>query len=138
MPAWEPVSEIARPPRSTIAIATSAQEMRSPTESSMSISRACGVGETRCASVDQLVGRVAHRRDDARRPCSRAPGGDEALRDALQLVGVADRGAAELHHDEARRAGRVLDRRDCFELGHVICDSVGSPCDPAIGRSGST
>ena len=49
MPACEPVSEIARWPRSLIAIAHSAHEMRSPVESSMSISRGSGVGETSSA-----------------------------------------------------------------------------------------
>ena len=44
MPACEPVSEIARCPRSLIAIAQSAQETRSPVESSMSISRGSGLG----------------------------------------------------------------------------------------------
>ena len=49
IPAWEPVSEIARWPRSLIAIAHSAHEIRSPVESSMSISRGSGVGETSSA-----------------------------------------------------------------------------------------
>ena len=49
IPACEPVSEIASWPRSLIAIAHSAQEIRSPVESSMSISRGSGVGETSSA-----------------------------------------------------------------------------------------
>ena len=49
MPACEPVSEIASWPRSLITIAASAHEMRSPVESSMSISRGCGRSETSCA-----------------------------------------------------------------------------------------
>ncbi len=49
IPACEPVSEIARWPRSLIAIAHSAQEMRSPVESSMSISRGSGAAETSSA-----------------------------------------------------------------------------------------
>ena len=49
IPACEPVSEIARCPRSLIAIAHSAQEIRSPVESSMSISRGSGCGETSSA-----------------------------------------------------------------------------------------
>jgi len=51
IPACEPVREIARWPRSLIAIAQSAQEIRSPEESSMSISRGSGVGETSSAIV---------------------------------------------------------------------------------------
>ena len=46
IPACDPVSEIASRPRSAIAIATRAQEMRSPTEMSMSISLGFGCGET--------------------------------------------------------------------------------------------
>ncbi len=46
IPAWEPVSETAWWPRSSIAIAHSAAEIRSPVESSMSISRGCGRCET--------------------------------------------------------------------------------------------
>ena len=49
MPACEPDSEIASLPRSLSAIAHSAQEIRSPVESSMSISRGCGSGEISCA-----------------------------------------------------------------------------------------
>ena len=45
MPACEPDSEIAWCPRSLIAIAHSAHEIRSPVESSMSISRGSGSGE---------------------------------------------------------------------------------------------
>ncbi len=46
IPAWEPVSEIARWPRSLMAIAHRAQEIRSPVDRSMSISRGSGEGET--------------------------------------------------------------------------------------------
>ena len=48
-PAWEPVNERAVQPRSAIAMATSAIEIRSPAVSSMSSSRAGGSGET-CAA----------------------------------------------------------------------------------------
>ena len=51
IPACEPVSEIARWPRSLIAIAHSAHDTRSPVDSSMSISRGSGSGETSKASA---------------------------------------------------------------------------------------
>src|SRR4051812_23368987 len=51
IPACEPVSEIARWPRSLIAIAQSAHDTRSPVDSSMSISRGSGSGETSSASA---------------------------------------------------------------------------------------
>ena len=74
IPACEPVSEIARWPRSLIAIAHSAHEMRSPVESSMSISRGSGVVET--SSADAISSSVVLPRADStattRRPCSRA------------------------------------------------------------------
>src|SRR4051794_1483786 len=50
MPACEPVREMARCPRSLIAIAHSAHDWRSPVDSSMSISRGSGCGEISCAS----------------------------------------------------------------------------------------
>jgi len=50
IPACEPVSETASWPRSWIAIAQSAFEIRSPVETSMSYSRGFGLGETSKAS----------------------------------------------------------------------------------------
>ena len=74
MPACEPVSEIALWPRSLIAIAHSAQHMRSPVESSMSISRGSGVGET--SSAIATSSSVIEPRADSTAttwwPCSRA------------------------------------------------------------------
>ena len=49
MPAWLPVNERASKPIEWIAIASSAIEMRSPLESSMSSSRGAGIGAT-CAA----------------------------------------------------------------------------------------
>ena len=51
MPDWLPVKLIASPPSSRIAIESSAMEMRSPADSSMSSSRRSGFGETCLASV---------------------------------------------------------------------------------------
>jgi hypothetical protein len=51
IPACDPVNETASSPRSWIAIATSAQAIRSPVERSMSSSRGFGVGETSFASA---------------------------------------------------------------------------------------
>ena len=74
MPACEPVSEIARWPRSLIAIAHSAHDIRSPVESSMSISRGSGLGETSSAiAISSSV--VLPRADSTATtwwPCSRA------------------------------------------------------------------
>ena len=74
IPACEPVSEIARWPRSLIAIAHSAHEMRSPVERSMSISRGSGVGETSSAIEisSSVVLPRADRTATTRWPCSRA------------------------------------------------------------------
>ena len=74
MPACEPVRVIARWPRSLIAIAHSAHEMRSPVESSMSISRGSGAVET--SSAIEISSSVVLPRAEStattRWPCSRA------------------------------------------------------------------
>ncbi len=102
MPAWEPVSEIALWPMSWIAIAQSAQEIRSPVESSMSISRESGrVGDLQRLG-DQLVGGLAPRREHRDDPVAGLAGGDDPPRGALDLLGTGDRGAAELHHHGLR------------------------------------
>ena len=74
IPACEPVSEIARWPRSLIAIAHSAHEIRSPVESSMSISRGSGVVETSSAEAisSSVVLPRAESTATTRWPCSRA------------------------------------------------------------------
>jgi hypothetical protein len=74
MPACEPVSETAPCPRSLIAIAASAHEIRSPTETSMSSSRGSGCGETELASEisSSVVLPIAERTPTTRFPRSRA------------------------------------------------------------------
>jgi hypothetical protein len=74
IPACEPVSEITSWPRSWIAIAHSEQEMRSPTEISMSSSRALGRGEIWCASrtSSSVESPIAERTATTRLPASRA------------------------------------------------------------------
>ena len=74
MPACEPVSEIALWPRSLIAIAHSAQLMRSPVESSMSISRGSGVGLTSSAMATSSSVMLPRADSTATTwwPCSRA------------------------------------------------------------------
>ena len=100
IPACDPVSEIALWPMSWIAIAQSAQEIRSPVESSMSISRESGRSEisNAWANSSSVVLPRAESTATTRLPASRAatilPGG------ALDLLGARDRGAAELHHDD--------------------------------------
>ena len=74
--------------------------------------------------IEQLVGRVAHRREDADDAVPFVTRGDEPRRDALQLLGVADGGAAELHHHRAE-VGRLrvgVDRRNGFVLGRSHAD----------------
>src|SRR3954454_8647541 len=72
IPACDPVSEIARWPRSLITIAASAHDWRSPVESNMSISRGSGWSETSLAiSISSSV--VCPRADSTattRLPCS--------------------------------------------------------------------
>src|SRR6478735_5197247 len=80
---------------SRIAIASNAIEMRSPVVSSMSISRAAGVGE-----VDELVGGVAHRRDGHDDVVARLAGLDDPLRDPLDALGIGDARTAVLLDDQ--------------------------------------
>ena len=74
IPACEPVSEIASCPRSWMAIAASAQEIRSPTEISMSSSRGSGRGDISYASATRssVESPMAERTATTRSPCSRA------------------------------------------------------------------
>ena len=113
IPACEPVNETASSPRSWIAIATSAQAIRSPVERIMSSSRGFGVGETSPASAMSVsvVFPIAETVPTTRSP--RPPGLDEAAGDAPHLLGVGDRRAAELHDDGvegARLRCRRLDQ----------------------------
>ena len=101
MPACEPVSEIASWPRSWMAIAASAQETRSPTEISMSSSRGFGPRRHLVGESDEVVGRVAHGREDGDDPLALLARGNDPLRDRLQPFGVGDRSAAELHDERA-------------------------------------
>ena len=84
MPACEPVRLIALWPRSLIAIAHRAQEIRSPVESSMSISRGSGVVET--SSAIEISSSVVFPRADStattRWPSSRAA----TMRRAARLI----------------------------------------------------
>ncbi len=84
MPACEPVSEIASWPMSWIAIAQSAQEIRSPVESSMSISRATGRAEISCACAtsSSVVLPRAESTATTRLPASRAA----TMRPAARLI----------------------------------------------------
>ena len=84
MPACEPVRLIARWPRSLIAIAHRAHEMRSPVESSMSISRGSGAVDT--SSAIEISSSVVFPRAEStattRCPCSRA----DTIRRAARLI----------------------------------------------------
>ena len=71
---------------------------------------------------DELVRVLAHGGDDPDDACACLLGGDQALGDAADLLGVGDGGAAELHHERAEAGlgrGR-LDGGDRFigRLGH--------------------
>ena len=102
IPAWEPVSEIAWWPRSWIAIAQSAQEIRSPVESSMSISRGSGRSEISSASATSSSVVLPRAESTATTWLPGLARGDDPPRGALDLLGAGDRGAAELHHHGLR------------------------------------
>ena len=102
IPACEPVSEIAWWPRSQIAIAQSAHEIRSPVESSMSISRGLGRSEiSRAIATSSSV--VLPRAESTATTCVAALAlGDDPRGGPLQVLGPGDGRAAELHDDEGR------------------------------------
>ena len=99
-PACEPVNERASTPSSWIAIASSAMLIRSPAVSSMSSSRPGGSGVTCWArsSSSSVVSPIADTTTTTSLPA--APGGDDPLGHPLDPLGVGDRGAAVLLHDE--------------------------------------
>ena len=101
MPACEPVNETAASPRSMMAMQSSAIEMRSPEVSSMSISRAVGSLEHLVGEALEVVGGLAHGRDDDHDVVAGAPGAHDVLRHGADPVGVGDGGAAELLHEQA-------------------------------------
>ena len=97
IPACEPVSEIARWPRSLIAIAHSAQEIRSPVESSMSISRGSGRREISSAIATSSSVVAPRGREDGDDVVARLLRAHDAPGRALDALGVGDGGPAELH-----------------------------------------
>ena len=84
--------------------------------------------------IEQLVGRVAHRREDADDPVARLARLDEAPRHGLQPLGARDRGPAEFHdHGPGVRSAFVArDLRDRLinGLGHRFI----LPVDPNVLR----
>ena len=67
----------------------------------MSIARGFGRVGDPVREVDQLVGRVAHRREDGDDAAAFLLRRDDPPGDRLQPLRVADRRAAELHHERA-------------------------------------
>ena len=118
-----------------IAIDRSAIEIRSPAVSSMSSSRGCGCCEISAGEAEQLVGGVAHRRDDDADLVSPSRSRLDTLGHAPDALGIADRRAAVLLDDQChgretyRPEGRAhgteklqdpLD--DGLELGRLAAD----------------
>ena len=64
--------------------------MRSPAVSSMSNSAAAGDRNDLLGQFDQLVGRVAHCRDDNHDVVALPPGGDDSLSDPLDALGIGN------------------------------------------------
>ena len=111
MPDWLPVKLIASPPSSRIAIDSSAIEIRSPAESSMSSSRRSGFGETflAIASRSSVVSPIAETTTTTSCPCCACP--HDALGDLSQLVDVGDAAAAVLLNDDCH--GHSIIRLAC-------------------------
>ena len=95
-------------------------------------------GRDLLGELEQLVGRVPHRGEDADDAMAFLARGDEPRGDPLQLHRVGDGGAAELHHHgaelrraELRRLGVRVDRRNGLVLGrgHATKPSWGLGSD---------
>ena len=115
MPAWDPVKLTAGTSRASIAMATSAIEMRSPAVRSMSSSRRVwGLGDLR-GEVDQRVGRLAHRRDDHHHVVSGLVGLDDAAGDVSDSICVGERGAAELLYHECHAVDECRSGSDAHQ-----------------------
>ena len=80
---------------------SSAIEMRSPAVSSMSISRPAGSRDDVVGEPHEVVGGLAHGRDDDHDVVAGAAGPHDVVGDGPDAVGVGDRGAAELLHEQA-------------------------------------
>ena len=119
-PAWEPVYDRASAPRSEIAMATSAMEMRSPAVSSMSSSRAGGQRRHLLGEVEELVRGVAHRGHDDDDIVAGLLGVDDPARHALDAGGVSDAGAAVLLDDESHGQDSTDPRRT--RLPRPVCE----------------
>ena len=100
IPACAPVSEIAGTPRAWSAMDTSVALWCSPVARSTSSSRRVGIVGDRTGQGEQLVRRVAHRRDDDHelRPVGALP--CDPARDATDPIGVGEGRPAEFLHDE--------------------------------------
>jgi hypothetical protein len=64
----------------------------------------------------ELVRRVAHSREHGHDAVAGLARGGAALGDSVELGGVGDRRAAELHHHEPRGRSGVVDGRDGLVL----------------------
>ena len=93
--------------------------------------------ETLCARCDELVGRVAHRREHADDAVALLARGDEPPDDAQQPLDVAHRRAAELHRRRCcSRSALRRDRRHGLEIRSRHRPSVGrAPCGNQCGAS---
>ena len=107
MPTWLPVKLIASTPRSASAMHTSA--MRDPLAGGeQHVHLAPGLGRRHVVGQrDQVVGRLAHRRDHDDDVVAVAAGERHVLGDGPDAVGVGDRRAAVLLDDQGHGVGTV-------------------------------
>ena len=127
IPAWEPVSDTASWPRSWIAIAQSAFEMRSPVETSMSYSRGCGCSETSWARriSSSVVLPIADSTATTFEPASRAATSRSATRFSLSVSPTEVPPNFMTTSPGVRRRASTAGTASKWIV--VICDSVGRP-----------
>ena len=111
MPACGPLRLIAGTPSAWRAIDTSVALWCSPVARSMSSSRSSGVVGDRGGQAEQLVGRVAHRRDDDDEVRAGGALAGDPPGHPPDPIGVGEAGATELLNDEgAADIWRILPR----------------------------
>ena len=127
MPACEPVNETAGSPQSMIAMQSSAIEIRSPDGQQHVHLTGRRAARHVVGQALEVVGGLAHRRDDDHDVVTATTGSHDVLGDGADSIGVGDRGTAELLDQQAH--GTRWYRRAPPTLG-LDYGSVDSPAVP--------
>ena len=118
-------------------MAASAQEIRSPVESSMSISRGCGRVGDLVRHLHELVGRLSARGEDCHDALALLRGLHDPAGRVLDALGVGHRRAAELHDDRLAIAGWPRSAMAAQVRGRRAAAPDGAFSVRALARAGA-